>query len=279
VSSITRLAKVAGSALLVVLVLPRPAGAVNWCTPDTAKEAYNAILAAAPDGSELETEAKELADDRRADGEFDTEETLEDLDDLAFEHDYLFDCDARIYRYAPDEAQSDDEDAEDVADDADEDAEDVADDAEDESPAPTSPTTARPAPRPVPTTPRPAPARPPAAPAPAPASRPAAQPVAPSSGSGSYAYSYNYSYPNRWAPTATPAPAKTAPSGVPTPVTSAPLVKPMPTPNAAVSAAVTDTMKPASNRTDRRLFLIPGALGIALGVECIKRWAHRARRF
>jgi hypothetical protein len=269
---------VAGSALLVVLVLSSPAGAVNWCTPGTAKEAYNAILAAAPDGSELEAEARELADDRRADDEFDTAETLEDLDDLALEHDYLFDCDARVYRYAPDESQSDDEGAEDVADDADdasEDAEDAADDAEDESPAPTSPTTARPAPRPVPTTVRPAPARPPA-PAPAPASRPAAQP-APSS-SGSYTNSYDYSYPDRWRTTATLSPVKTAPSAAPTQITSAPLVKQMPTAKAVEAATVTET-KPASQRTDRRLFLIPGALGIVLGVECIKRWAQRARRF
>jgi hypothetical protein len=282
---------VACLALVANIVLSSPAGAIEWCEPRTANEAYDAILEAAADGSDLDVEARELAEDRRADGEFDTDETREDLHDLAVEHDYLFDCAARAYRYAPDESSDEpgDFDADDDSDDADEDAEDAADDAEDEadedeadedededSPAASSPTTA-PATRTAPPAARPAPARP-ATPAPATSYRPTPQPApaASASGSGSYAYSYNYSYPNKWAPTATPAPVKTAPG--PTQITSAPLIKSMPTPVAAVSSG-TETTRRVSNGADRRLFLVPAALGIALGVECMKRWAQRRRRF
>jgi hypothetical protein len=289
---------VAGLALIANIVLIDLAGAAQWCEPRTSEEAYDAIQKAAPEGSDLDVESQELADDRRADGEFDTEETREDLHDLAVEHEYLFDCAARAYIYAPEETSDSDpgdfdaDDDSDDSDDADEDGEDAADDAEDEddeagdedaddedadedddAPAASSPTTA-PAPRAVSPTTRPAPART-TTPAPAPAYRPApSAPAVSSAGSGSSAYSYDYSYPNKWAPTATTAPRSL--SGQ-TQITSAPLVKSLPNP-AAVSSG-TETTRRVANGADRRLFLVPAAIGIALGVECMKRWLQRRRRF
>jgi hypothetical protein len=277
VSPLARLSKAAGLALLAAVVLPRPAVAYEWCVPDTAKEAYNALLAGAPDGSELENAAKDLKSEREADGEFNTEETLEDLDDLAIDYDYLFDCDARIYRYAPEDADKDDPNSGDADDEADLDEDEEAV----KQPTRPTPATTRPTPattRPTPTTTRPAPA---AAPRPAPAV--ASQPAPSSASSGSYAGSYSsgsssagsaYSYYGNWASTATTAPAAT-PSQAPTQVTSAPVVKSLPEGSMGVAAG--SEREPASKGPDRRIFLIPAALGIALGVDVVARLLRRRR--
>lgn len=85
-----------------VLLAPAvPAGAATWCVPGSAQKAYDAILAAAPDGSAFETKAKQIADEAKSAGQFETSETLTRLDDLAYDNGYLYDCDTGAYVFAP----------------------------------------------------------------------------------------------------------------------------------------------------------------------------------
>ncbi|HEV7862431.1 MAG TPA: hypothetical protein VGR20_07010, partial [Acidimicrobiia bacterium] len=81
------------------------------CAPDSARQAYDALVAAAPDGSEVETGARGIADDARTRGVFDSDETISRLDELARSVDYSWDCQAHAYRHEvlEDDPSSDDE--------------------------------------------------------------------------------------------------------------------------------------------------------------------------
>ncbi len=108
------------------------------CTPDSARQAYDALVAAAPDGSEPETQARRIADDARARGKFETDETVSRLDTLARSNDYFWDCEHHAYVYERLDEDAEDEDA--VYDDAPAvDAEDTASSEDSsEAPAPTA---------------------------------------------------------------------------------------------------------------------------------------------
>jgi hypothetical protein len=89
------------AALVLFAVAARPAWGMGFgiCTPDSARQAYDELVAAAPDGSEVENHARAIADQARARGTFDSDETIEQLDELARSADYRWDCEAQVYRY------------------------------------------------------------------------------------------------------------------------------------------------------------------------------------
>lgn len=103
-----------GIALLMFTLAARPASGLGLeiCAPDSARQAYDALVAAAPDGSEVETRARGIADDAQTRGTFDSDETISRLDELARSADYSWDCQGHAYRY---EALEDDPSGEDEA--------------------------------------------------------------------------------------------------------------------------------------------------------------------
>jgi len=83
---------------------------VEVCAPGSAGKAYEELLLAAPDGSGLEVQARRIADEARAHGTFDSDDTIVQLDDLARDSDYVWDCREQVYRHYVPEADPSEED-------------------------------------------------------------------------------------------------------------------------------------------------------------------------
>jgi hypothetical protein len=232
----------------VALLLPVPAGAVEWCTPETTQQAYDALLVAADDGSTLDADARRVADEATAQGTFASDATLFRLDDLAWDAGFAFDCDRGIYVYAPDVTNGDvptdeagDDGAGEVPGDDDaggdaesyedgdaglEDEEDAGGGPEDEAADPETPS------RPGPATKAPT-GRPTAAPAKATAPAPAPAPAAPPASTGPA--TVPAATPDG-TPAATAAAAGAAPPVSP-PETASPLSTPVADPPLVMAAA------------------------------------------
>ncbi|HEY4409160.1 MAG TPA: hypothetical protein VGO87_04715 [Acidimicrobiia bacterium] len=98
--------------MLALAAGPAWGAGLEICAPNSARQAYDAIVAAAPDGSKLEEQARQVADDARARGTFESDDTISRLDELARSADYRWDCEGQAYRY---DAPEDDPSGEDEA--------------------------------------------------------------------------------------------------------------------------------------------------------------------
>jgi hypothetical protein len=112
---------------LVALLLSAPVTvAAAPCRPSSAELAYEELMEAAEDDSPAEADARRVADEQEIRGEFESERTIDLLEEVAARWDLVYHCATRTYRPvgAPEPAPG--EDPDDLDDD--EDAEDGADD-------------------------------------------------------------------------------------------------------------------------------------------------------
>jgi hypothetical protein len=96
---------------LTLTATPAPVGALSLCAPESAGQAHDALVAAAPDGSAIEVQAMRLAGEARKQGTFDTDETATRLDELARGGGYFWDCAPQAYVYDADDAPDPDDEA------------------------------------------------------------------------------------------------------------------------------------------------------------------------
>jgi hypothetical protein len=82
----------------LLLLAPAAPVAGQLCAPENADAAYRAYLEAAPDGSPMEAQGRSIAAEQERRGAFDSEDTVELLDDAAFDWGYVYDCESLSYR-------------------------------------------------------------------------------------------------------------------------------------------------------------------------------------